>query len=297
MQRRADVVSYDRRVAAARRVVGSGLASGYRVFNIMSGVKDLDLAVKEDPRLADHAGDVLVLTDVPASFVIVPAALAAAAAPLLAQPPLPPSGAYRFGDARVVGLARRGDGPSLREVWQRFPDIRFVRLLRSPAAKSSPATSLTRRDSGWPRRGSTTRVSTTKAMPGKIDGAVSSNGTTTPCACSRRPSWSRVEDDSVMQWPVVELAEWEELRLCPDCGRHWLASWPDEVEGGMILCSPEPASARRLRDIDRAVDAAGLLPGAPGRAPRPAQGAQARVPQGRLRSASGSTAPATASST
>ena len=52
-QRRADVVSYDRRVAAARRVVGAGLASGHRVFNIMSGVKDLDLAVKEDPRLAE----------------------------------------------------------------------------------------------------------------------------------------------------------------------------------------------------------------------------------------------------
>jgi hypothetical protein len=74
----------------------------------------------------------------------------------------------------------------------------------------------------------------------------------TPCACSNRPSWSRVDDDSVMQWPVIELAEWEELRQCPDCGRHWLASWPDEVEGGMILCSPEPSSARRLRDIDRA---------------------------------------------
>ena len=55
-----------------------------------------------------------------------------------------------------------------------------------------------------------------------------------------------------MQWPVIELAEWEELRQCPECGRHWLASWPDEVEGGMILCSPEPATAKRLRDIDRA---------------------------------------------
>ena len=55
-----------------------------------------------------------------------------------------------------------------------------------------------------------------------------------------------------MQWPVIELAEWEELRQCPDCGRHWLAAWPDEVEGGMILCAPEPPSARRLRDIDRA---------------------------------------------
>jgi hypothetical protein len=55
-----------------------------------------------------------------------------------------------------------------------------------------------------------------------------------------------------MQWPVVELAEWEELRQCPDCGGHWLAIWPEEVEGGMILCRPEPSTARRLRDIDRA---------------------------------------------
>ena len=55
-----------------------------------------------------------------------------------------------------------------------------------------------------------------------------------------------------MQWPVVELAEWEELRQCPACGRHWLAAWPDELEGGMILCSPQPPTAKRLRDIDRA---------------------------------------------
>jgi hypothetical protein len=72
------------------------------------------------------------------------------------------------------------------------------------------------------------------------------------CPCSKRPPWSRVDDDSVMQWPAVELAEWEELRQCPECGRFWLAAWPDEVEGGMILCLPEPSSARRLRDIDRA---------------------------------------------
>jgi hypothetical protein len=135
VQRRADVVSYDRRVAAARRVVVAGLGSGYRVFNIMSGVKDLDLAVKEDRGLGERAADVLVLTDVPASFVIVPPALTAAAAPLIAQPPLPPSGAYQFGDVRVVGLARREDGPSLREVWQRFPDIRFVRLRPVPSGQ------------------------------------------------------------------------------------------------------------------------------------------------------------------
>jgi len=72
------------------------------------------------------------------------------------------------------------------------------------------------------------------------------------CPCHARPTWARVDDDSVMQWPVIELAEWEELRQCPGCGRFWLAAWPEDVEGGMILCSPEPASARRLKDIDRA---------------------------------------------
>ncbi|HSZ81550.1 MAG TPA: hypothetical protein VLA14_04665 [Polyangia bacterium] len=72
------------------------------------------------------------------------------------------------------------------------------------------------------------------------------------CPCSERPPWARVEDDRVMQWPVVELAEWEELRQCPDCARPWLAIWPEELEGGMIFCRPEPATAKRLRDIDRA---------------------------------------------
>ena len=127
-ERRRDVVSYDRRVAAARRVVAAGLAAGQRIFYIASGVKDLDLAVKEDRALAPGADEALVLTDVPASFVLVPPALAAATAPLLALPPLPPSGAYRFGDARVVGLARREDNPSLDEVLRQFPDMRFFRL-------------------------------------------------------------------------------------------------------------------------------------------------------------------------
>jgi hypothetical protein len=78
---------------------------------------------------------VLVLTDVPASFVIVPDALAEAAAPFVARPPLPPSGAYRFGAVRVVGLARREDEPSLGEVIGRFPDLRFVRLYRLPTGQ------------------------------------------------------------------------------------------------------------------------------------------------------------------
>ena len=73
----------------------------------------------------------------PTSFVIIPPALAdaAAACGLIARPPLPPSGAYHFGATRVVALARRGDEPSLREVKARFPDIRFVRLRPVPSGQ------------------------------------------------------------------------------------------------------------------------------------------------------------------
>ena len=59
---------------------------------------------------------------------VISQSLEVAAAPLAAAPPLPPSGAYRFGSVRVIGLARRGDEPDLDEVLARFPDLRFVRL-------------------------------------------------------------------------------------------------------------------------------------------------------------------------
>jgi hypothetical protein len=124
--RRQEVVSYDRRVAAARRAVAAGLAAGHHVFHVDGGLKDLDLAIKENPRI--EAGDVLVLSDVPASFAIVPERFETAASILIAAPPLPPSGAYAFGDAPVVGLARRGDEPDLDEALARFPDLRFIRL-------------------------------------------------------------------------------------------------------------------------------------------------------------------------
>ena len=78
------------------------------------------------------------------------------------------------------------------------------------------------------------------------------------CQCETRAGWARVDDDSVMQWPVVELAEWEELRQCPTCGEVWLATWPEEVEGGMIFCRPVPRTARRLRDVDRAATLRGF---------------------------------------
>ena len=125
-ERRQEVISYDRRVAAARRAVAAGLGAGHHVFHIDGGIKDLDLAVKEDPSI--ESGAVLVLGDVPASFAIVPPQLAGAAASLVAVPPLPPSGAYSFGGVRVVGLARRGDEPDLEEALGRLPDLRFVRL-------------------------------------------------------------------------------------------------------------------------------------------------------------------------
>jgi hypothetical protein len=130
--RHREIASYRTRLAAARRAVVEGVRHGARVFHIDGGIKDLDLAVKEDAALAPVAGELLVLGDVPASFVELPPALAQRAAFLLAAPPLPPSGAYRFGAARVVGLARRGDDPSLDDVVARFPDIRFIRLRPTP---------------------------------------------------------------------------------------------------------------------------------------------------------------------
>lgn len=126
VERRQEVVSYDRRVAAARRAVAAGLGARHHLFHLDGGIKDLDLAVKEDPAI--EAGGVLVLGDVPASFAIVPPQFEAAASILRARPPLPPSGAYRFGASPVVGLARRGDEPDLDEALARFPDLRFIRL-------------------------------------------------------------------------------------------------------------------------------------------------------------------------
>jgi hypothetical protein len=72
------------------------------------------------------------------------------------------------------------------------------------------------------------------------------------CACTERAAWARIEDDTVMRWPVIEMAEWEELRRCPSCGRSWLTVWPEETDGAPILCRPQPESAHRLRDVDQA---------------------------------------------
>jgi hypothetical protein len=136
-QRHHEVGAFAERLAACRRAVVAGLDRGHTVFQIGAGIKDLDLALKADPALASNprAASLLVLTDVPASFVLMPPALAARAAFMVASPPLPPSGAYRFGDGRVVGLARRGDDPLLSEVVDHFPDTQFIALRLSGAGK------------------------------------------------------------------------------------------------------------------------------------------------------------------
>jgi hypothetical protein len=136
--RHADVTLYRAGVAAARRAVAAGLRDGHATFHIASGIKDLDLAVKEDAELAARSDRLLVLGDVPASFVLVPERRIAELDFLLARPPLPPSGAYRFGDMRAVGLARRGDDPTIDEVLGRFPDIRFIRLRAGPGGRVIP---------------------------------------------------------------------------------------------------------------------------------------------------------------
>ncbi len=127
-RRSAEVRLYREAIAAARDAVADGLAKGARLFLVRGAVKDLDLALKLDPASPPAMRSALVIPDVPASFVLLPPAEADRVAFLLADPPLPPSGAYRFGGERIVGLARREEAPDLDEVLTRLPDLRIIRL-------------------------------------------------------------------------------------------------------------------------------------------------------------------------
>lgn len=127
-RRSSDVRLYREAVAAAKAAVTDGLAKGGRVFLVRGAVKDLDLALKLDPAVPTSIRDAVVIPDVPASFLWLPAAQAERVAFLLADPPLPPSGGYRFGGERIVGLARREEAPDLEEVLTRLPDLRIIRL-------------------------------------------------------------------------------------------------------------------------------------------------------------------------
>jgi hypothetical protein len=135
LARHTEVAAYEARLDAARRGVATGLGEGFQTFHVEAGIKDLDLAVKEDPRVRASEDQLLVLGDVPASFVVVPPGRPQAVDFLRARPPLPPAGAYRFGERRIVGLARQGDDPTLAEVTAHFPRIRFIRLRAAPGGR------------------------------------------------------------------------------------------------------------------------------------------------------------------
>jgi hypothetical protein len=127
-RRAEDVQLYRQAVGAAKDAVSDGLAKGARLFLVRGAVKDLDLALKLDPAAPASVRDAVVIPDVPASFVWLPSAEANRLAFLLAEPPLPPSGSYRFGGERIVGLARREEAPDLDEVLTRLPELRIIRL-------------------------------------------------------------------------------------------------------------------------------------------------------------------------
>ena len=126
--RATEVRLYRQAVAAASAGVAEGLAHGHRLFFVSGGVKDLDLAIKLDKDMPEAVRGAVVIPDVPASFIWLPPEFADRLDFLLARPSLPPSGAYRFGEARLVGLARREEAPDLDEVLTRLPELRILRL-------------------------------------------------------------------------------------------------------------------------------------------------------------------------
>ena len=127
--RAGEVALYRQAVAAAQAAVVEGVSKGHRLFLVRGAVKDLDLAIKLDPRSSSAVQSTVSIPDVPASFVWMPPDLADRLDFLLARPTLPPSGAYRFGRARIVGLARRDEAPDLEDVLARLPELRMIQLL------------------------------------------------------------------------------------------------------------------------------------------------------------------------
>jgi hypothetical protein len=122
-----EVRHYRAVLAAAHDAVAQGVQAGHTIFLVRNAVKDLDLALKLRWKMGPQP--LLVIPDVPASFVWMPDALAARAGFLLAKPPLPPAGEYRFGGQHIVGMARREEAPDLDQVLARLPEIRFIELV------------------------------------------------------------------------------------------------------------------------------------------------------------------------
>jgi hypothetical protein len=125
--RMGEVRRYRAVLAAAHDAVVQGAQAGHTIFLVRNAVKDLDLALKL--RWPMGPQPLLLIPDVPASFVWMPDTLAERARFLLARPPLPPTGEYRFGGQHIMGLARREEAPDLDEVVARLPEIRFLELV------------------------------------------------------------------------------------------------------------------------------------------------------------------------
>ncbi len=128
-QRAGEVALYRQAVAAAQAAVADGITKGHRLFLVRGAVKDLDLAIKLDSRSPSAVQTTVSIPDVPASFVWMPPDLADRLDFLLACPALPPSGAYRFGGEKIVGLARRDEAPDLDDVLARLPELRMIQIL------------------------------------------------------------------------------------------------------------------------------------------------------------------------
>ena len=127
--RMAEVRRYRAVVAAACGAVATGVQAGHTIFLVRNGVKDLDLAVKLSSPAGRLPQSLLVIPDVPSSFVWMPDGLASRAGFLLARPPLPPAGEYRFGGQHIMGLARREEAPDLDDVLARLPELRIIELV------------------------------------------------------------------------------------------------------------------------------------------------------------------------
>jgi hypothetical protein len=131
--RMAEIRRYEKTIAVAKIALLTTMETkGTRFFVLRGAVKDLDLAVKLDQNLPLSMQQIVVIPDVPASFIRVPHDYYDKLRFLFAIPPLPPSGAYRWGSLRVVGLARREEAPDLDQVVNRFPGLAFLQLETSP---------------------------------------------------------------------------------------------------------------------------------------------------------------------
>jgi hypothetical protein len=128
--RSSEVRLYRSAVAAARMAVTAEFVSGDGLFLVRGGVKDLDLAIKLSEGTASFSSGQVVLADVPASFIALPKVRAERLRFLLANPPLPTSGGYRFGGQLIVGQARRDEAPDLDVVMSRLPELRIIDLHR-----------------------------------------------------------------------------------------------------------------------------------------------------------------------